>query len=418
MRVRPTGGAGAGGVRGGLMLLVFVAVVVGVASAQASTSTKFYSASIAPATATAGTAAAQFTLTLTNTTGSTQTLGSANFTAPPAWTISAPAAGASVPAASDEGKNWTVTNAANVIQFRAATSTDALSPGHSVSATVTTSIPCTAVGTATWTTQAKQSNSFNGPPGNDFVRTGADPTVTVSAGVGSLASLVFAPVGRQAAGTPFQVTVTAEDACGFTKTDYQGGATLGGNLTGSPSYGAFSWLNGVGTATVTASDSQAGAVLTATDGAVSGSSNSFDVFDAICSANTLCQAGNSTTQVSTLVDSNTPATMALMLGTPGAQFTCNGSAHNAVGSLVTLDPSSYAGSTYLVTLRYSKSVAPGTGVANFIVCLGKSSTFTQLSPCSNKNPAPCIDSRNRNGVGDLVIVLRLDPSDPVGGTYN
>jgi hypothetical protein len=241
----------------------------------------------------------------------------------------------------------------------------------------------------------------------------------IAAGSGSLAGFSFDPIDRQAANTPFQVRVTATDTCGFTKTDYSGGATLSGNLAGSPTYGPFAWANGVGTATVTPSVSQSGAVLTATDGQVMGQSNSFDIFDSICPASTLCEASNGTTDVTTLVDSNTPATMGLMLGTPGAQFTCNGSTNNAVGSLVTIDPRNYAGSTFLVTLRYSKSVAPGTGVANFVVCLGKSGTFTQLSPCKNKTGGtPCIDSRNRNGVGDLVIVLRLSPSDPVGGTYN
>jgi large repetitive protein len=403
--------------RNGVTALVLAALVVAVGSAQASTSTKFYAASIAPTTVSAGSSSAQLTLTLTNMAGSTQTLGSANFTAPAAWTISSPAAGGSMPVTSDEGKPWTVANAANLIQLRASSPGDALAPGHSVSATVTTSIPCTAVGTATWATQAKQSNSFNGPPGNDFARTGSDPAVTVTAGGGSFASLVFDPVGRQSAGTPFQVTVTAKDTCGFTKADYSG-ATLGGTLAGSPTYGAFTWSNGVGTASVTAPVSQTGAMLTASDGPINGSSNTFDVFDAICTANTLCETSNSSTDVSTVVDSNTPATMALMLSELGAQFTCNNSTHNAVGSLVTLDPQGYAGKTFLATLRYSKSAAPGTGVANFIVCLGKSGMFTQLDPCKKNGPAPCIDSRNRNGVGDLVIVLRLDTSDPVGGTYN
>jgi hypothetical protein len=397
-------------------LLAVAAFAVAFGSAQATTSTKFYAASIAPASATAGSSSAQFTLTLTNTTKSTQTLGSANFNVPAGWTIGSPAAGSTKAITSDEGKPWTVANAANVIQLRAVSAGDALAPGHSVSATVTTSIPCGAVGTAAWTTQAKQSNSFNGPPGNDFVRMGSDPTVTIAAGEGSLASLVFDTVGRQAVGTPFQVTVTAKDACGITKTDYSG-ATLSGTLTGTPTYGAFTWSNGVGTATVTASSSQTGATLTASDGAVSGTSNPFDLFDAICTANTLCEAGNESTHVSTLVDANTPATMGLTLSAPGVQFVCNGGVRNAVGSLVTLDPKDYGGKSYLAELRYSKSVAPGTGVANFVVCLGENGAFTELAPCKNAASTRCIDKRNRNGVGDLVIVLRLDPSDPVGGTY-
>jgi hypothetical protein len=418
MRSRLPGMPRSGSVlRDGAALLVLAALVAAAGSAQAATSTKFYAGSAAPAAVAAGSAAAQLTLTLTNSSASTQTLGSADFTPPSGWAIGSPAAGSSAAATSDEGGRWAVANAANVIQLRAASPAEALSPGHSVSATVTTSIPCSAVGVATWTSQAKQSNNFNGPPGNDFARTGADPTVTVTAGGGSLASLAFAAVGRQSAGTAFQVTVTAKDACGFAKTDYAGGAVLGGTLTGSPTYGGLTWSNGVGTATVSASESQPGATLTAADGTVGATSDPFDVFDAICSASTLCEASNPTTDVTTFVDSNTPATMALSLTAPGARFVCNGQAHDAVGSLVRLDPSQYAGQTYLATLRYDKSVAPGTGVANFVVCLGEAGVFKQLAPCKNNGSAPCIDSRNRNGVGDLVIVLRLDRADPVGGTY-
>jgi hypothetical protein len=168
---------------------------------------------------------------------------------------------------------------------------------------------------------------------------------------------------------------------------------------------------------VTPSVSQTGATLTASDGTVSGTSDPFDVFDAICTADTLCQADNASTHVETLVDANTPATMALSLSAPGIPFFCNGAVRNAVGSLVTLDPQAYAGKSYLAMLRYSKDVAPGTGVANFVVCLGEKGVFTELAPCKNAASAPCIDKRNRNGVGDLVIVLRLDPNDPVGGTY-
>lgn len=273
-------------------------------------------------------------------------------------------------------------------------------------------------GPATWTTKAKQSNTFNGPPGNEVTRLGDDPTVTVTQGGGSLGRFAFDTVPNQAINVPFTVTVTAKDVCGFTLTTYGGGATLSGTLAGAHSYGTFGpWSSGVASASVSASASQTGAKLTATDGAATGTSNAFDVFDAICVSDTDCTANNSTTHVQTHVDSNTPATMSLSLSTPGAAFNCNGS-RNAVGSLVTLVPSLYT-TNYLVTLRYEKSVAPGTGVANFIVCLGKNGTFTELAPCKNKpNPAPCISSRNRNGVGDLVIVLLLDPADPVGGTYH
>ena len=58
-----------------------------------------------------------------------------------------------------------------------------------------------------------------------------------------------------------------------------------GTLAGAPSYGTFgTWSSGVASASVSASASQTGAKLTATDGAATGTSNAFDVFDAICVA--------------------------------------------------------------------------------------------------------------------------------------
>ncbi len=417
-RRQPVAGGGSGQRRGGFWSVVgALAVLVAlIGSAQAGTSTKFYRVGIAPPTVAAGTTSAAFTLTLTNDSSSTQTLGSANFTSP--WSVTSPLSGSPLHVLSDEGKNWTVSNASNVVQFRANSSGDALNPGHSVSASVNATVPCNASGTVTWTTRAKQSNSFNGPPGNDFVRLGAEPTVTVTQGNGSLGGFVFDTIGSQTVNVPFTVTVTAKDICGFTKADYGGGALLSGNLGGTPTYGSFgTWSQGSASASVTATASQTGATLTATDGTAVGTSNPFDVFDAICTSGTLCEASNSTTDVQTRVDSATAAIMGLMLSTPGAEFTCNGGTHSAVGSLVTLSPSQYGGN-YFATLRYDKSVAPGTGVANFIVCLGKNGTFTELAPCKKSANPPCISSRNRNGVGDLVIVLLLDPTDPVGGTHN
>jgi len=92
--------------------------------------------------------------------------------------------------------------------------------------------------------------------------------------------------GSVTAGTPFTVTVTAQDSRGRTVNSYPGGATLSG-LAASPSgaaatYGTISnWNNGVGSTTVTARKSQTNAQLTASglvDGVtVSGQSTAFSV---------------------------------------------------------------------------------------------------------------------------------------------
>ena len=73
-------------------------------------------------------------------------------------------------ATADGGKSWTAAynTTTRTIQFRAASSQNAIAPGQSVRATIQATAPSTA-GHYTWLTQAKQSNSFSGPPGNDFV---------------------------------------------------------------------------------------------------------------------------------------------------------------------------------------------------------------------------------------------------------
>ena len=162
--------------RGGRLLLLGLLVGVFVASAQAATSTKFYSVTVVPNKVEAN-SIVTFTVTLTNSNTSpnvsTQSLGSANVTVPAGFTGIT-----SVIASTPAGKTWTANYVAPNVEFRAASSAAAIAPGQSVSATVTATTPA-AAGGYTWLTQAKQSNSFSGPPGNGFIRVGSDPVVTV-----------------------------------------------------------------------------------------------------------------------------------------------------------------------------------------------------------------------------------------------
>src|SRR5918996_1508881 len=161
-----------------LPVAIFVVAVVG--TAHAGPSTKFYGVTIAPTTAEAG-STATYTLTLRNSTDSTQTLGSANVDIPSAsgFTVTAVA-----PAVAPAGKTWLASLGSGAVQFRAASSGDALASGQSVSTQLTVSTACNAT-TATWASSAKQSNGFNGPPGNDFLLQGSDPVLTVTAGGGT-----------------------------------------------------------------------------------------------------------------------------------------------------------------------------------------------------------------------------------------
>jgi uncharacterized repeat protein (TIGR01451 family) len=95
---------------------------------------------------------------------------------------------------------------------------------------------------------------------------------------GGLDHLVFAVIpSPQTAGQLFAVTITAKDASGNTVTGYTGSANLSeptGTIDPSTT-GSFS--SGVWTGDVTITKAQGGITITATDGAASGQSNSFDM---------------------------------------------------------------------------------------------------------------------------------------------
>src|SRR4051812_10596474 len=127
------------------------AFAVTAATAAAATTSKPYEVVLSPATVPAGVTVGAFTVQITNRTG-TQQVGSADVTAPAALTL------VGSPALDRAG---TVTASGNVLSLRNL----ALPPNASVTATVSVRMPCVA-GAYAWTVQAKQSNDFNGPPGN------------------------------------------------------------------------------------------------------------------------------------------------------------------------------------------------------------------------------------------------------------
>ncbi len=109
---------------------------------------------------------------------------------------------------------------------------------------------------------------------------------------GALDAFTVAPIGDQVAGADFDVDVTAYDAHGNVKTDYTSGASLSG-LGASPGcagctpsiasvsgdHGSLTWVDGEGSATVTAYEATASATITVTDDDVTEDSNAFAVDD-------------------------------------------------------------------------------------------------------------------------------------------
>ena len=406
------------------LLLLLSGAVVALAGPGGATgsATKLYSVQLAPTTAAAG-STATYVLTLRNATNSTHTLGSANVTVPTGSGFAVDTVGA---AAAPPGKTWSTTLASGVIRFRAASSSSAIAPGQSVSTSLTVTTACNATG-GTWTSAAKQANTFNGPPGNDFTRVGSDPVLSVTAGTGggSLVSLEFAqqPMDSEK-GSPIApaLTVRGVDACGNTATGASdtvsigfgtnpSGATLGGTTSKS-------LVNGTATfADLTIDRSGVGYTLKASKGLVSVTSALFDVVDALCtSADAFCEAFDE--QELTYVKTDGPpsgGTMALTCSGFGGTFTCGETARPVIGSQVTVDPMGYT-KPIEATFSWDKSLTGGTGVANFVFCLSKDdgATFFVVPQCGKGVGPTCEVRRNRSGEGHLRIVVRLAPQDPIG----
>jgi hypothetical protein len=152
-----------------------VALIAGAvisAGSAGNTTTKPYTA-VFGGTVAGGATNADVTLTLNNLSAN-QSLGSANVTAASnstgAFTITG-ATGAPVAA--------TQTYPTSLLMLRNLN----IAPGGSLTVHMSVNTPC-AAGPYTWGIRAKQSNDFNGPPGNDFTlqANGSNLTTTISAG--------------------------------------------------------------------------------------------------------------------------------------------------------------------------------------------------------------------------------------------
>lgn len=393
-----------------------------IAAGGASTSSKQFVAAIAPSPAAAG-ATTTLELTLANAAASKQAFGSANIAVPTGITVDASSLALSTP----PRKSWAApvlvtAGGTPTIELRASSQKDSIAAGESLRLTLDASISCSAPRPASWPTDVRQSNQFLGT-WNDFV--GNTPVLTISR---ALASFELAPIGSpQEAGIPFSVAVTARDACGDVATDYDGTATVSGltALPGSaPTPATLSFTDGLAVASVTAVTAQEDARLTVADGAISATSNAFDVVDRLClhgdpAGECVATDDAGTTTVTTPLPP-LGGTMSLTFDAGAATLSCSGLELARRGSLAVIDPVGYA-DAIPVTLRWDKSVAPGTGVANFVLCMSKDGIEYSVAPACTKSgqlPADtpyCELKRNRNGVGDLVIEVLIHPTDPIAG---
>jgi hypothetical protein len=156
-----------------------------------------------------------------------------------------------------------------------------LAPGQWVSVTVNATTP-PGCGPYALATEAKQSNDFSGPPGNDLTLAGTQPSINVNPG-STVASLVWTtqPATSQRAGQPFSAQVTAYDACWNPMVNYSGPLNFSGlgtspSATG-PVYGTVTWSNGVASISGVEDFKSETTSLVASIGAIQATSTAFTV---------------------------------------------------------------------------------------------------------------------------------------------
>ena len=417
--------------RYGGAVLTLAAVVIAVASAQAAPALKKnYTVSIAPGLAAPG-SSGQYRISLGNAASSSQTLGSANITVPAGFTVTAVS-----PAATTAGApGWSVSPSSpgpQVVMWRAGTSANALRAGTTTTATLSvtaaSSFTCPRA-SWTWTSAVKQSNDFSGS-GNDFTLATGTTDASLTA-----ARLAFTtqPPPQSVASTALSpaVKVTLQDACGTTLASVAG--SVDASIDANPSDGALSGTTtralkeGVATFDDLAIDASGiGYTVIASPGSTlnidpSAPSDSFDIIDTLCTrggGSSSCTTSNDDTTVTAPTPPTGNAQTALSIGKPGKTLPdCTLAGLTQVGSLATIVPQNYPpGSLISVTLTYAASVATTPGVSTYVVCVVKNGISTEAKAC-NKSAPPCVSNKSRNGTGALVVVLTIDASDPVGGTY-
>jgi hypothetical protein len=402
-------------------LLIIALLGPAVPRALADTTSKPYAVDVAPHGVAAG-STQTFSVTLTNETD-TQQLGSANLTVPPGFAI------LSVGAPAPTG---TASIAGSTVQLRGL----ATPAGASATVAVVARTPCPP-GPYTWSVVAKQSNDFNGSPGNElsFDAANSDLITTLT----GTCRLGFAFLGQPAdtqvntnitsarytpTGAPVQVRVL--DANGDLISSAAVPVSLsigtnpgGGTLSATPT----SSVGGIATfASLSIDRTGLDYTLAATTTAASidpGQSTPFDIVDVgkNCPAGP-CASGNVT-------KGTTTASLLASAGAAGDQLTlvlsvepldCTG--YTEVSAVATFETTGTR--TKTVTITIPKAV--GGNANSRQVCFSAPTPFTDrfgalvttgLLPDCSAAPAPCKVSSKV--VKQTIVVTFIDPAgDPKG----
>ncbi len=381
-------------------------------------------------------ASASFSFTITND-ALTQQLGSVRITAPSGFVITGAPGAASFTSTSALFLNL------------------ALAPSASATLTVSATAPCSA-SSFQWGIVAKQSNDFNGPPGNEFQ---LEPT---SAGniAGTLTgscSLAFTSGGQPAGTIAGQVITSSFNSSGGpVKVEVLDGsgqlrtsstAAVAVAIGSNPGSGSLS-----GTKTADASggialfpnlsvDNQGiGYTLTATSpGITSGTSQDFTIWGSLtrCPTPSCSVSASSKNASETVTTSSATSGQALGIGLGGVSFSC-GSSYQETTDPVSFDVLDSSGvaqtsaqfSVRLEILKNAVQSSGHSGASTWQICYASTTPFTARSgtsgtavlggvtyhtgllPDCSIQPAPCVQARNKDN-GDDVVITFLATGDPV-----
>jgi hypothetical protein len=392
------------------LLAALVVVCALPASASAASPTKPYEVALSPGQVSAGVTVDAYTVTLTNRTG-TQQLGSADVTVPATFTV------VGAPTLNRAG---TVSASGNLLSLRNLS----LPPDASVTVTVALRMSCVA-GAYAWQVTAKQSNDFNGPPGNTLGPIIGSLTTTVT---GSCTFRFVAQPADAAKNTAIRavefaqgsdelVTVEAVDGSANPArltwfngqvtmglvTTYGGGALAGASATAAAGVASFPGLQ------ITANGVYALSATTTAAGFTSADSTSFTIVDvakectsAGCTAKLDGKQSTSTVTGTTGAGSGFLA-LSLNLGPPPscAGYTAPSADWYEFALTVARDK------TIVTTFSKSAMRAFGSGPSALEICFAAPKTFA----AKNGGPQPFdYDGDTANGAEGFVGLLPNCPA--------
>ncbi len=413
---------------------VLAAPAAGATSSTCTASGKCFAVAVSPSSLTAG-ASAAFAFAVTNE-ASTQQLGAVRISAPAGFVITGAPGSASFTSSSALFLNLS------------------LAPSATATLTVTAAAACNG-GTYQWGVEAKQSNDFSGT-GNDFQLDPASAgnlsgTLTGSCSLAFTSEPANTAVGAaitsafDSQGGP--VTVEVLDGSGHLDASSTAAVTIAigmnpgsGSLSGTTTVDASAGVASFSDLSISATGT--GYTLVATSqGITSATSDPFNISGVIqpCSGSSCSASASSTTTSGTVTTSPTTSGEFLAAGIGGVSYTCAGT-YQRVSDPFSFDLFNSSGvadpnARFTVMLEISKSAVQTsgrTGASQWQICYASTSPFTALPgtagtaviggvtvntgllpDCSSSQGAPCVQARNKDNAGDVVVTF-LASGDPVG----